>query len=166
MTPDPPPDVWSHRRRWGEVLIRWSGRSNRAADTARRRPRWWACWQGRLRGRDRGAATIFVLAVGLVLVAAGGAGAAVGAARIGRHQAQVAAGMGALAGAMHAIEGASAACAAAARYVAANGAGLSSCEASGLEIVVSVDVEVSGLPGPSRRAHATARAGPVTAVGR
>jgi secretion/DNA translocation related TadE-like protein len=106
-----------------------------------------------------------VLAIGLVMVAAGGAGAAVGAARIGRHQAQVAADLGALAGAMHAIEGTPAACAAAARFVAANGGTVSSCTVDRLEIVVAVNIQVTGLPGGARQAHATARAGPVTAVG-
>ena len=107
-----------------------------------------------------------MLAVGLVLVAAGVAGAAVGAARTGRHQAQVAADLGALAGAMHAVEGTPAACAAAARYVAANEGAMSSCTVDGLEIVVAVDVRVAGLPGLERRAHAAARAGPVSAAAR
>jgi secretion/DNA translocation related TadE-like protein len=107
---------------------------------------------------------VFVLAVGLVMVAAGLAGAAVGVARTGRHRAQVAADLGALAGAMHAIEGTPAACAAAARYVAANGGAMSSCTVEGLEIVVGVQVKVTGLPGPAREAHAAARAGPVSAA--
>jgi secretion/DNA translocation related TadE-like protein len=106
-----------------------------------------------------------VLAVGLVLVAAGLAGAAVGTARAARHQAQVAADLGALAGAMHAIEGTPAACAVAARYVSANGGELDSCTVDGLDLVLAVTVEVTGLPGGHRRAHAAARAGPVTAPG-
>jgi secretion/DNA translocation related TadE-like protein len=114
--------------------------------------------------RDRGAATIVVLAIGLVLVAAGGAGAAVGAARVGRHRAQVAADLGALAGAARAIEGPDIACAEAARFIAANAGRMASCEVEGLEIVVQADVDVTGLPGPARTASAAARAGPVYAI--
>jgi secretion/DNA translocation related TadE-like protein len=99
-----------------------------------------------------------------VLISAGGAGAAVGAARVGRHRAQVAADLGALAGAAKAFEGQDAACAAAARFVAANAGRMSSCEVDGLEIVVQAEVEVSGLPGPARTASAAARAGPVYAI--
>jgi secretion/DNA translocation related TadE-like protein len=181
-------DVWQRRRRWSKALRRWAGSTEpqpggvrgprrrvpiespkaSSAPAGGRWPRWVALLRRRCGGRpgrDRGAATIFVLAVGLVMVGAGLAGAAVGSARIGRHQAQLAADLGALAGAMHAIEGARVACAAAAEYVAANAARLSACEVDGLEIVVRVDVAVPGLPGPVRWAHAAARAGPVTVVG-
>jgi secretion/DNA translocation related TadE-like protein len=105
---------------------------------------------------DRGAATLLVLAVGLVLVAAGVAGAAVGAARVGRHEARTAADLGALAGAQRAVEGQPVACAAAARFVTANGAVLISCTVRNREIVVQVAVPVAG-----RSARAAARAGPV-----
>lgn len=115
------------------------------------------------RAGDRGAASIFVLAVGLVLVAAGLAGAAVGAARVGRHEARTAADLGALAGAARAIEGHAAACAQAARLVAANDARLTSCRVDGLEIVVAAEVVVTPLPGLTRRATAAARAGPLSA---
>lgn len=113
------------------------------------------------RERDRGAASIFVLAIGLVLVAAGLAGAAVGAGRVGRHRAQVAADLGALAGAGQAIYGEPAACARAARFVAANGARLTSCTVSGLEITVRVELLVHPMRGLTRHATAAARAGPV-----
>jgi secretion/DNA translocation related TadE-like protein len=112
---------------------------------------------------DRGAASIFVLAVGLVLVAAGLAGAAVGAARVGRHQARTAADLGALAGAARAIEGSAAACARAAQLVSVNGARLASCRVDGLEIVVVAEVVVTPLPGLTRHATAAARAGPLSA---
>ena len=105
-----------------------------------------------------------MLAIGLVLIAAGGAGAAVGAARVGRHRAQVAADLGALAGAAHAIEGQEAACAEAARFVAANAGRMSSCTVEGLEIVVQAEVEITSIPGPPRITRATARAGPVYAI--
>jgi secretion/DNA translocation related TadE-like protein len=112
---------------------------------------------------DRGAASIFVLAVGLVLVAAGLGGAAVGAARVGRHEARTAADLGALAGASRAIEGSAAACARAAQLVAANGARMTACRVEGLEIIVAAEVLVTPVPGLTRHATAAARAGPVTA---
>ncbi|BCJ52841.1 hypothetical protein Asp14428_43160 [Actinoplanes sp. NBRC 14428] len=109
---------------------------------------------------DRGAASFFVLAVGLAVVSGGVAGAAVGAARVGRHEARTAADLGALAGAMRAIEGERSACARAAELVAANGARLLSCRLEGMEIVVEVATPVTPLPGLTLRATAAARAGP------
>jgi secretion/DNA translocation related TadE-like protein len=114
---------------------------------------------------DRGAGTIFVLALGLLLIAAGVAGAAIGSVRVGRHEARTAADLGALAGAVRVIDGPPAACARAARLVAANDAILTSCVVYELEIVIYVEVEVTPLPGFTRRAQAGARAGPVYSVG-
>jgi secretion/DNA translocation related TadE-like protein len=113
---------------------------------------------------DRGAASLWVLAIGLTLVAAGMAGAAVGAARVARHEARAAADFGALAGAMRAVEGAGAACERATELVAANGGRLVACRLEGLDLVVSAEVAVSPLPGLSRRAAATSRAGPIRAT--
>ena len=151
---------WRRGRRW-----RWWWQVDPGDAPGRDRVRrsWLAGWRSR---RDRGAATIFVLGVGLVLVLAGAAGAAVGAARLSRHQAQVAADLGALAGAARAIEGAASACARAAEFVAANRARLTSCRVEGLEIVIYAEVVVSPLPGLTRRAVAGARAGPVFAPAR
>jgi secretion/DNA translocation related TadE-like protein len=112
--------------------------------------------------RDRGAASILVLAIGLVLVAAGVAGAAVGAARVGRHQARTAADLGALAGAARVVVGPAAACERAGRLAAANRARMTSCRVEGFEIVVAVQVTVTPLPGLVRYASAAARAGPVS----
>ncbi|GIF05299.1 Rv3654c family TadE-like protein [Actinoplanes siamensis] len=109
--------------------------------------------------RDRGAASIFVLAVGLFLVAAGMAGAMVVAARVTRHSARTAADLAALAGAGRAVEGPGVACAVAARYAAANRARLTSCEVSGLEVVVRTEVPVRSVPMVTT---AAARAGPAT----
>jgi secretion/DNA translocation related TadE-like protein len=111
--------------------------------------------------RDRGAASIFVLAVGLTLVAAGFAAAAIGSARVGRHQAHSAADLGALAGAPEAIFGQPAACTRAEQFVTANGGEMTLCAIDGLEIVVHAQVEVRPLPGLTRHAEAAARAGPV-----
>ena len=112
---------------------------------------------------DRGSASVFVLAVGLVLVAAGLAGAAVGSARAARHQARTAADLGALAGAARAIYGQEAACARAAEIVVANRAQLTACTVDGLEIVVRAAVAVQPLVDVFRQAEAAARAGPVYA---
>jgi secretion/DNA translocation related TadE-like protein len=114
--------------------------------------------------RDRGAASLLLLAIGLVLVAGGMAGAAVGAARVGRHQARVAADLGALAGAVRVIEGEAVACSRAAEFVTANGGRLTSCRADGLDLIVRVEVTVTPLPGLTRTASAGARAGPITDV--
>lgn len=111
--------------------------------------------------RDRGAASILILAIGLVLVAAGVAAAAVGAARVGRHQARTAADLGALAGAARAVEGEGSACARARQLAGENQARLTSCRLEGWEIVIAAEVTVTPLPGLTRQATATARAGPV-----
>jgi secretion/DNA translocation related TadE-like protein len=114
--------------------------------------------------RDRGAATILVLAFGLVLALAGVVSAGVGAARVGRHAARNAADLGALAGAARAIHGREIACSWAERLVAANGGRMTLCVVEGLEIVVRAEVVVRPLPGLERQAVVTARAGPVYAV--
>jgi secretion/DNA translocation related TadE-like protein len=113
---------------------------------------------------DRGAASILVLALGLLMVAAGVAGGAIGTSRVGRQRAHNAADLGALAGAMHAVYGESDACARAGRFVTANGGRMTGCTVAGLEIVVHVEVEVHPLPGLVRYAEAAARAGPVYAL--
>jgi secretion/DNA translocation related TadE-like protein len=113
--------------------------------------------------RDRGAATVWLLAAGLVLVAMGLAGAAVGMATVARHRAQAAADLGALAGAARAVEGAEAACARAAEVVTANAARLAACALDGLDLTIAVEVTVSPVRGMARVAHASARAGPVRA---
>jgi secretion/DNA translocation related TadE-like protein len=120
--------------------------------------------EGERQGGDRGAASILVLALGLLMVAAGIAGAAIGNARVARHRAQNAADLGALAGAMRAVHGKADACARAGWFVAANGARMTECTVGGLEIVVRVRVEVRPLPGFIRQAEAEARAGPVYAL--
>jgi secretion/DNA translocation related TadE-like protein len=112
---------------------------------------------------DRGAASILVLAVGLFLVAAGLAGAAIESARVARHMARNAADLGALAGAPRAILGPDVACARASEFVAANGGRMTACAVTGLEIVVRAEVTVRPLPGLTRHAVASARAGPVQA---
>lgn len=114
-------------------------------------------------GKDRGAASIWVLAAGLLIVAMGVAGAAAGAAIIARHQAQASADLGALAGAARAAEGPRGACRRAAEIVAANGGRLVACVLDGFDLTVAVDVTVHPVRGIIRTAHAKARAGPVRA---
>ena len=54
---------------------------------------------------DQGSASLWLLALGLVIVAAGAAGAAVASAHLARHQARVAADLGSLAGAARVLDG-------------------------------------------------------------
>ncbi len=112
---------------------------------------------------DSGAASILVLALGLLMVAAGLGGAAIGSARVGRHLARNAADLGALAGAAQTIYGESVACERAAQFVVANGGRLVSCTVTGLDIVVFAEVTVEPLPGLARQSIAEARAGPIQA---
>jgi len=112
-------------------------------------------------GRDRGSGSLWLLAVGLLLVSAGTFGAAVGAARVARHQARVAADFGALAGAARTAEGAETACVRAAEFARANGAQVARCGVDGLEVQITVELSVTPLPGMVRADTVTARAGPV-----
>ncbi|TCB92784.1 helicase [Micromonospora zingiberis] len=121
----------------------------------------WSAWRCRAGGRDRGGATLCLLAVGLVFAVGGLFAAEVGAARMARQQARVAADFGALAGAGRALQEESAACARADEIVVANGARLVRCRLDGLDVLVTAEVAVDSLPGITRRATATARAGPI-----
>jgi secretion/DNA translocation related TadE-like protein len=106
--------------------------------------------------RDRGAATIWALAVGLVLVLFAAAMAQVGTAITARRKAHAAADLAALAGAARALEGIAVACGRAHDYAALNGAVLSTCRLDGFDLIVTVTV-----PTHLGTATATARAGPV-----
>ncbi|MET7467245.1 Rv3654c family TadE-like protein [Micromonospora sp. NPDC005211] len=108
---------------------------------------------------DRGGATVCLLAVGLVFVLVGVFGAALGAARCARHQARNAADFGALAGAAQVLDG-TAACRRAADLVSANGGRMTGCRVDGLDLIVTARVRVAPLPGLTRDATATSRAGP------
>jgi len=103
---------------------------------------------------------VWLLAAGLVLLLAGGFGAAIGSATVARHRAQAAADLGALAGAMRAVYGSGVACAQARRIVTANGAEQSACRLDGLDVTVTARVRtVVGI------ASATSRAGSVPVAG-
>jgi len=110
---------------------------------------------------DRGAASLWLLAVGLLLAAAGLFAAAVGAATVARHRAQAAADLGALAGARWALWGDEVSCAAAAEIVVANGGALVSCRLDGVDVIVVAEMVMATLPGMRGSARAVARAGPV-----
>ncbi|WP_309223149.1 Rv3654c family TadE-like protein [Micromonospora sp. CP22] len=112
-------------------------------------------------GGDRGGATICLLGVGLLFVVAGLFGAGVGTARLARQQARVAADLGALAGAARALQGEPETCTRAGELVVANGARLVRCRLDGLDVLVTTEVVVEPLPGMTRTARATSRAGPL-----
>ncbi|MEV4626646.1 Rv3654c family TadE-like protein [Micromonospora sp. NPDC049523] len=109
---------------------------------------------------DRGSASLWLLAVGLTLVMAGMAGASVGAARVAKHRARVAADFGALAGAARTLDGPAAACARAAELVDVNGGRMLDCTVDGLDLQLVAEIAVTPLPGLTRVARASARAGP------
>ncbi|MGC4745350.1 Rv3654c family TadE-like protein [Micromonospora sp. DT201] len=110
---------------------------------------------------ERGGATVLLLAIGLVLVLFGTFGAAVAAAGMAGQRATVAADLGALAGAARAFDGDAMACASAADIAGRNGARLVDCRLDGLDLLVTVEVAFTPLPGLTRVAASTARAGPV-----
>lgn len=109
--------------------------------------------------RDTGLATVFAcLGCSLILLLTGVA-VHLGAAGIARHRAEAAADLGALAGAGRALGGSAAACGRAAELVVANGAVVTSCSLTGLDVLLQVQVSVE-LAGLSGAASARARAGP------
>ncbi|MEX5719419.1 Rv3654c family TadE-like protein [Geodermatophilus maliterrae] len=112
--------------------------------------------------RERGSATVWAVALAGVLAAVGLAAVLVGAAVVARHRAGSAADLAALAAASRAVVGDPAACTTADEVAQVNGAGLTACTV-GDGAVVEVSVEVGVRLGPlgTRRATATARAGPV-----
>ncbi len=111
---------------------------------------------------DRGSASVWLLGVGLAVVAYAVLVQELGVAVVARHRAESAADLGALAGAVRAVDGPEAACARAERIIVANGARLASCRLDGLDVIVAVEVDVSGGLWSAR---ATARAGPIRAAG-
>lgn len=118
-------------------------------------------WGRVFAGGDRGGATVLLLAVGVAFVVFGVAGMAVGVARVARQQAGVAADLGALAGAADAVLGVASACESAREIVTANGGRLVGCRLDGLDLLVTVEVTATVLPGLVRAAAGRARAGPV-----
>jgi secretion/DNA translocation related TadE-like protein len=113
--------------------------------------------------RDRGSASVWVLAAGLLAVLVASAVATEGAAIVARHRAQAAADLAALAAAAHGPDGPGPACDRAGVIAAANGARLVGCRVDGLDVVVVAEVVPAGAAGLAGTARASARAGPVDA---
>ncbi|NEK60539.1 flp pilus-assembly TadE/G-like family protein [Geodermatophilus sabuli] len=112
--------------------------------------------------RERGSATVWVVALSGVLAAIGVAAVLVGSAVVARHRATGAADLAALAAAEQAVRGASGPCAVAAEVARANGARLTGCAVDAAAVVdVAVQVAVRLGPLGVRHAPARARAGPV-----
>lgn len=109
--------------------------------------------------RDRGSATVYVLAAAAVVLAAGGVGAEVGAAVVARHRAASAADLAALAAASTALRGGPA-CAVAGRVVRANAGQLAGCQLIGPDAVVTAEVAPAGIGRSWGTARVSARAGP------
>jgi secretion/DNA translocation related TadE-like protein len=111
---------------------------------------------------ERGSATVWVLALSLVLAVVGAAAVVVAVAVTARHRAGSAADLAALAAAGRAVTGAPDACAVADDVARRNGARLTSCTV-GEGSVVAVTVSVSLRLGPlgDHEAAGRARAGPV-----
>jgi len=111
--------------------------------------------------RERGSATVWVLALSGVLAAVGTAAVLVGVAVTARHQATGAADLAALAAATRAVQGFDDGCSRAAAVARANAAELTGC-AIGRDSVVAVEVRVPVRLGRLgvHEASARARAGP------
>ncbi|MBB5787599.1 Rv3654c family TadE-like protein [Jiangella mangrovi] len=114
-----------------------------------------------MRGRrcgERGAGTVLVLAVVLVVMVAVQAVAVLAAGQTARHRAAAAADLAALAAAQRLASGAVDPCADAGRIAQANGADLRDCVVDGAEVEVQVRVETQSalpwLPAQDRRARA------------
>ncbi|WP_076260228.1 Rv3654c family TadE-like protein [Intrasporangium flavum] len=117
---------------------------------------------GRLRSasgaaRDRGSASILVLAVTGVLLAAGVAALVLGSVAVAGQRARLAADLAAIAGATGERSAHGRACATAAAVARANGARLEVCSSDGEDVTVEVSVEVPVWPDAAR---ARSRAGP------
>jgi secretion/DNA translocation related TadE-like protein len=112
---------------------------------------------------DRGSGSIWVLALGLVVVLAGLVGMYRGSAVVGRHRAEAAADFAALAAAAKVLEGGQVACASAGTVAAANGARLVSCAVDGSIATVTTAVALRGVLPGDFVATGRARAGPAPA---
>jgi secretion/DNA translocation related TadE-like protein len=112
-------------------------------------------------GSDRGSASFWLLAVGLLLVAAGSAQAAVATVYVAQQRARAAADLGALAGASLTLRDPTGACRRASELVAANGARPAGCRLDGLDLWITAEVVVTPMPGMTRVVAATSGAGPL-----
>ncbi|MBT8228090.1 MAG: flp pilus-assembly TadE/G-like family protein [Dactylosporangium sp.] len=124
----------------------------RSAGTIRIRPR------GVRRPSDDGLASIWMLGIGLSVVSFGASAIVASGVLVARQQARTAADLGALAGAARLAEGEVRACAHAGSIVEANAARLVRCSSDGLDLIIAVRTEASGI---EIGAETTARAGPI-----
>jgi len=109
---------------------------------------------------DRGAATVFAVALIVVLIGVLTGAAAVGAAVIGRHRAQSAADLAALAAAGAVAAGPGQSCSRAATVAEAMDSRVGHCAVERLDVVVDVAVPVRFGRWHLGDAHGRARAGP------
>jgi secretion/DNA translocation related TadE-like protein len=109
---------------------------------------------------DRGSATIWVLAAGLLTMLVALASAAVGAAVVARHEAQAAADLAAFAGAVHALDPEASPCEIARITANQNRAELIACQVEGFDVLVTVEVAPAGFAALTGTARASTRAGP------
>lgn len=113
--------------------------------------------------RERGSATIWVLAMSMVVLLVGGGAILIGVAIVARHQAGAAADLAALAAAGARLEGEDRACSRAAEIAGRNGAALEDCslDQDGMaEVSVLIEVRIGAMP--TGAATAQARAGPAS----
>lgn len=111
--------------------------------------------------KDRGAATVLVVALTGLLLLVGGAAAVVGAIVVAHRTAQAAADLSALAGATVLAEHSGRdPCAAAAEVATSNGAALTGCTVDGQDLRVEVTVPGPRWLGQEQDLHAVAHAGP------
>ncbi|MEN4447334.1 Rv3654c family TadE-like protein [Mycobacterium sp. SMC-18] len=109
---------------------------------------------------ERGSATVFAVALIVVLIGLMTGAAAVGAAVIGRHRAQSAADLAALAAAGALVAGPSQSCGRAVAVAEAMGSRVGNCAVQRLDVVVDVEVPVRFGRWHLGDAHGRARAGP------
>ncbi|PZF79839.1 Rv3654c family TadE-like protein [Jiangella anatolica] len=107
---------------------------------------------------ERGAGTVFVLSIVLVILVAAQAVAVLAAGQSARRQAAAAADLAAIAAAQRLALGSGDPCADAGQIAGANGAVLRACVIDGVEVEVQVRVEMRSalpwLPAQDRRARA------------
>lgn len=112
----------------------------------------------RRRDGQRGAGTVFILAIVLVIMVAAQAVVVLAAGQSARHRAAAAADLAALAAASRLALGSADPCVDAGRIARANGATLRDCVVDGMEVEVQVRVETTSvlpwLPAQDRRARA------------
>ncbi|QFZ16315.1 Rv3654c family TadE-like protein [Saccharothrix syringae] len=105
-------------------------------------------------GDDRGAASVFAVAVAGVWFGLAAVGVRFGEEVVVRHRLAAAADLGALAAAAHLVDGVAVGCAKAGVVVGRMGGRLVRCDVAGWEVVVEVEGGPSLFGAPSARARA------------